>query len=257
MSFGIDVKALLLNKAADRVSEYESEPRIGTRYQAPLIGYVSANNPFFDEFYFRRLCIHPKIIFRPGNTVIVYFVPFADDITESNRGGSAVSAKWNRAVGESVMLAAHINGTMREVLQDLGYYETSGTNLPSDWNEELCRPEWSHKHAAFLAGLGRFGAAGAFHTEKGFAGCFGSVITTLQIDPSREWTEEELRERDRISDDIEAVSLSVCPGMIALCPAGAVTGNGVDRVVCKEFCKNQGQPAPLTDVCGKCFFIKI
>lgn len=255
MSFGVDVKALLSEKVSDRVHEYENVPRIGTRYKAPLIGFVDTDNPLFDEFSFRRVCVHPKKIFRPGFTVIVYFVPFEDAIAESNRGGDTVSDAWNRAAGESIMLVAHINGAIREALQELGYYETSGTNLPGDWDEELCRPEWSHKHAAFLAGLGSFGTAGAFYTEKGFAGCFGSVITTLKLDPSKEWTTEELYDGDRICQNIDAAIYSSGSEKAPLCPAGAISKDGVDRFVCMEFCKKQGHPAPLPDVCGKCFFI--
>ena len=254
MLFGVDAKALLLETAERRVREYENAPQTGTRYGEPLIGYVDTGNILFDEFYCRKMCMHPKKIFRPGSTVIVYFVPFADEITESNRGGFDVSAAWSRAVSESIMLTAHINGAIREALEGLGYYETSGTNLPGDWNEEACGPEWSHKHAAFLAGLGNFGAAGAFYTEKGFAGCFGSVITPLYIEPSKNWTAEELRNACKICDNIETAVASPECGKAALCPAGAITYNGVNKFACAEHCKQQEQPAPLPDVCAKCFF---
>ena len=252
--FGIDVKAALFEKAVARIKEYEKELRIATRYKPPLIGYVEADNPLFNEFYFRNACAHPKKIFRPGNTVITYFVPFEDEITESNRGGGAVSEAWSRAVGESIMLCAHINGAMREVMNELGYYETSGTNLPGDWDDKICGPVWSHKHAAFLAGLGDFGVAGAFYTAEGFAGCFGSVITTLRIEQSKEWTEDELKDSDRICQDIETAILYAGVGKESLCPAGAIKSERVNRPACAEFCKKQGQPAPLPDVCGKCFF---
>lgn len=253
MMFGVDVKAFLFERVEKRIQEYEKEPRIKTRYKTPLIGYVSAENPFFHEFYERKASLHPKQVFRPGNTVIVYFVPFSDEITHSNMGGDVVSAAWDRAMGESIMLTAHINGTLREAIDELGH-DTSGTNLPKDWIEEICGPAWSHKHAAFAAGLGNFGTAGSFHTREGFAGCFGSVITTLTVDDTKEWSQEELFEKSKTCDAIEKAVLFASPEKIPLCPAGAITENGVDRFACREFCKKQDQPAPIADVCGKCFF---
>ena len=253
MVFGIEVKALLMEKAGARIREYEKEERISARYKAPLIGYAQADNILFHELYSRGLCMHPKQIYRPGNTVIVYFVPFADEIKESNRGGNVISAAWDRAMGESVMLCAHINGTLRETIDELGH-DTSGTNLPGDWSAKIFGPLWSHKYAALIAGIGNFGTAGSFHTAEGFAGCFGSVITTLTVQESKEWTEAELKNAGKILDDAVCAICSAPPWKSALCPVGAITVNGIDRFVCQEFCKKQDQPAPLPDVCGKCFF---
>jgi len=152
------------------------------------------------------------------------------------------------------MLCAHVNGVMRGTFDEIGYYETSGANSPGDWAEEICRPRWSHKHAAFLAGLGDFGAAGALYTSAGFAGCFGSVITAYRLEPSREWTEDELSGKEALCGAIEKAILSAPDYKIPLCPVGAITAKGVNRAVCAEFCKKQDQPAPLPEVCGKCFF---
>ena len=41
--------------------------------------------------------------------------------------------------------------------------------------------------------------------------------------------------------------------MIACCPAGAISEEGIDKFRCQEYCLKLNEHIPSPDVCGKCF----
>jgi hypothetical protein len=40
------------------------------------MGFAQADHPLFDIFFGRDELVHPKAVYRPGNTVITHFLPF-------------------------------------------------------------------------------------------------------------------------------------------------------------------------------------
>ena len=44
--------------------------------------------------------------------------------------------------------------------------------------------------------------------------------------------------------------------MIAACPGGAISKEGIDRKACQEYCKTIFKHVPTPDLCGKCYFCK-
>ena len=60
------------------------------------------------------------------------------------------------------------------------------TNLPPTHNfdTEQLMSDWSHKHVAYIAGLGRFGTHHLLITAKGCCGRFGSIVTNAKIPAS-------------------------------------------------------------------------
>ncbi|MCB6992715.1 hypothetical protein LI177_04350 [bacterium 210820-DFI.6.37] len=258
MHIGVDIKGKILTDVKDAIKKFEARPDIKTRFGEPLIGYADSRNPIFDMYFSRTICDHPKRIYRPGNTVVVHFVPFAPEITESNRGGEAPSEDWERAFNESMWLSMRLNGVIREALDTVGRL-SSCTNTPTDWNEELCREEWSHKLAAFAAGMGEFGPAGCLKTKNGFAGRFGSIITDGQYAEAFETLDSDQLEalyqkiqRQYAYQEAEGVTCS--QEMIKACPAGAISEKGIDRKICQAHCKTIDKYIPSPEVCGKCFF---
>ena len=49
---------------------------------------------------------------------------------------------------------------------------------------------WSHKHVAYVAGLGKFGLHHMIITQKGCCGRLGSIITNAKITPTQRSTTE-------------------------------------------------------------------
>lgn len=258
MHIGVDIKAKIMEDIKEAIKEFEARPDITTRFGEPIVGYADARNSIFDMYFSRTLCDHPKRIYSPGNTVVIHFVPYAPEIAESNRGGDTPSEAWRKAFNESMWLSMRLNGVIRDALDTVGRL-SSCTNIPMDWNEELCREEWSHKLAAYAAGMGVFGPAGCLKTQNGFAGRFGSIITDGQYaEPFERLNNEQLeavyQEIQRQYCYKEADGVSCSEEMIKACPAGAISKEGIDRKICQAHCKTIEANIPSPEVCGKCFF---
>lgn len=68
----------------------------------------------------------------------------------------------------------------------------NASNLPPTYNydPENLRSDWSHRSAAYIAGIGKFGIHNMLITEKGCCGRIGSVITDMDIEPTKRIEEE-------------------------------------------------------------------
>lgn len=258
IKFGVDIREKILRNVKEAIRAFESRSDIRTKFGEPLIGYADARNPLFDMYVSKTICDHPKRIYRPGNTVVIHFVPYAPEIAEGNRGGSQPSCEWQAAFRDSMWLSMRLNAVIRETLDEEGRL-SSCANIPTDWDETRCREEWSHKLAAYAAGMGQFGPAGSFRTKNGFAGRFGSIITDGQYAEAFEPLDaDELEEVfARLQQQYcykEAEGVVCGKEMIRACPAGAISDYGIDRVCCQAYCKTIDEYIPSPEVCGKCFF---
>ncbi len=258
----VNIKKRIKENVQSTIHDYEERPNVDTKFGTPIIGYVSAKHPLFRLFMEEDRSLHPKGIYRPGNTVIVYFLPYAPHITESNRGGEEPSAQWTTAFYDSMHLAMELNRVIGVTLDEVGRLH-SPANTPMDWNQETQREEWSHKFAAYAAGMGRFGIAGSFHTEMGFAGRVGCVFTDYNYAP----VDEEELERldlentiDYIDSDCKylgAEHVMVSRKAMESCPVGAITKEGIDTAKCQDRCLEINPHIPSPEVCGKCFFYDV
>lgn len=257
---GINIKGKIENNVREAVKEFCQREDILTDFGDPIIAYVNTRDQLFNKFFDVGLTEHPKNIWRPGNTLIMYFVPFPEDVIMSNRGGEQISPQWRRATIEAAWLAMKLNRVIRQTLNIVGRL-SSLLNTQLDWNEKNCLPRWSHKLAAYAAGMGEMGPAGSFHTEAGFGGCLNGVATDGKyIEESEPLDDEKLNEiyRSLINSCCykEAENVSCSDEMIKACPAAAISRSGIDRRKCQEYCKTIDEYIPSPDVCGKCFFCK-
>ena len=256
--FGVDIKSRIEENVIKAIREFENREDISTRFDAPVIGYADTRDPLFDMFFSRGLSAHPKGIYRPGNTVVLHFLPYHAEIIDSNRGGSSPSEAWSKAFTESMWLSMRINGVIRETLDTVGRL-SSCTNTPTDWDETVFHEEWSHKLAACAAGMGTLGSAGSFHGKNGALGRLGSIITDgkyaekYSVLNSRQ-LEEMYRRIMEACCYRDAQGVSCSAEMTAACPAKAISPAGIDRATCQAYCKSIDEYIPSPDVCGKCFF---
>lgn len=257
---GINIKEKIATNVKQAIKEFETREDIVTRFGEPIITYIDAKDQLFDLLFDKELTEHPKNIYRPGNTVITYFIPYAEEITESNKGGNQVSDQWRRASIESAWLAMKINRIIRQTLNIIGRL-SSILNTQLDWDEEKHQASWSHKLSAYVAGIAELGPAGSIHTKAGFGGCCGSVITDGKFTESSEPRSQEQLETiyqniltDCCYEGAQGVSCS--EEMIAACPGKAISENGIDRAKCQNHCKTIDEYIPSPDVCGKCFFFR-
>ena len=248
------VKAAIEVNVRKAIDEYEAENDCVGMYLDPVIAYHDAKDPAFDTFYRMGICRHPAEIYRPGNTLVLFFLPYREDISESNRGGATTSEQWLTAYKKGTGLIMRINRAIRNTLESRGRL-VSCLNTPIDWNEKKAAEEWSFKLASYLAGMGEFSTAGSFVTAKGFGGRFSGIITDEVLYEAKPKVRTQEEYEAMIADIKKAALYEGIPSAecIAACPCGAISENGIDRFKCQQHCKTLNEYVPSPDACGKCF----
>ena len=135
---------------------------------------------------------------------------------------------------------------LKNKLSDKGY-EAGLIAATNNFDKERLLSDWSHRHAAYIAGLGTFGINNMLITTKGCAGRIGSIVTNLKLQPTERPKEEFCLYKYNGS----------CKACVKRCIVDALSENSADfaRFDCYDIClKNDDyhQDLGLTDVCGKC-----
>ncbi len=133
---------------------------------------------------------------------------------------------------------------MHEVLSKI-HIHCTGIPATHNFDERSLISDWSHKHVAFIAGLGRFGLHRMLITEKGCCGRIGSFVIDALV-------EKTPRPKDEYCLYFYNRSCRAC---VTRCVNGSLKEDVLDRHLCYKQClinveahKEMG----LTDVCGKC-----
>ncbi|MDR1658203.1 MAG: epoxyqueuosine reductase [Deltaproteobacteria bacterium] len=88
--------------------------------------------------------------------------------------------------------------------------------------------QWSHRHAAFAAGLGTFGLCDALITKVGKAHRLGSIIIRSRIPPTP-------RTYSGIYEYCLFHSSGTCGHCARRCPVGALGPKGHNKILCSNF----------------------
>ncbi len=186
----------------------------------------------------------------PGaRSVVVFFVPFTASLAEENHPGPFPCRNWGLAYQATNRLIEKLCGAIRDHLEKQGH-RCALTPATHNFDPRRLMARWSHKHLAYLCGLGRFGINAQFITPAGCAGRLGSLATTAPLGDHPLVGEAELCLHKRGHD---------CLQCAARCPVQAVTLEGIDRRRCwKRLIFNLEKGPTLsglessTHVCGKC-----
>ena len=226
---------------------YPGRNPVGTRWGEPLVGSASAADPMFGEF---KKLIHPGHLtpreLLPGaESVIVFYLPFDKGLhKENHREGFHCARSWAVAYVETNQLIADVTDDLRKELEKIG---RRAALIPATHNfdRSTLMSGWSHRHAAFAAGLGRFGRHNLLITKKGCTGRLGSLVTDLKLPPTPRPSQEFcLHKAGR-----------PCLKCVERCTFGALTAGGYDRFACFAQCRSNDSrfpDLPLTEICGKC-----
>jgi epoxyqueuosine reductase QueG len=171
-------------------------------YDAPLIGYASANDDYIASLQNNdeaNLSMQPPKYWLPSAaTVISVFFPYTERIRESNRGGDDPSDEWLHGRIQGQECNKQLTLHLRDALIAGGFAAAVPAVDERFWSAEAMRTEgrrtfssnWSERHVAFASGLGTFSLSRGIITEKGMAGRLGSVITSLRLEAdARPYTE--------------------------------------------------------------------
>ena len=228
-------------------------------FDAPLIGYASAEDPLFEELKKTEVIgchvMLPKDWLPEAKTVISFFYPFTEAVRKSNRGTiETPSSLWlhGRIEGQRFIQKASLflldifqkNGALCVApALDKRFHAAEGTEYSPEpgWKGQLFTSNWSERHAAFIGGLGTFGLSKGFITEKGIAGRFSSIITNVDLPPaSRNYT--GIYEY-----------CNWCGACARNCPAHAITlEQGKNHALCREYLQKTKEKFSPRFGCGKC-----
>ncbi|HHU62077.1 MAG: epoxyqueuosine reductase [Bacillota bacterium] len=228
------------------VAEYMEHKAIKTEWKKPLTAYAAVNDPLFHHLKEVVSPTHslPTDLLSNAKTVIAYFIPFENRISQSNVEGREASRKWAIAYLDTNQLILDLNLHLQNKLKEMDH---SSAIIPATHNfdEEKLMADWSHRHVAYIAGLGNFGLNNMLITDKGCSGRLGSIITDLELKP----TKRDGRERCLYKLN------GSCSKCVSRCVNHALFEDGFDRHKCYEMLlhnDNLYTDLGLVDVCGKC-----
>lgn len=234
----------------DYVKNYKENKGTESDWKEPIIGFADANDPMFLELKEIISLSHalPTDFITDAKSVIVFFLPFQDEIIKSNIGNIESSRAWDIAYIETNNLIVDINKYLHDKIIEMGY---NSTILPPTYNydEEELISDWSHRHVGYIAGIGTFGINNMFITEKGCCGRMGSVVTNIPLISTERKKQENCLYKYN----------GTCKKCVENCVASAIsTENGypfVDKKRCNDQIYNDDIPEysiGLGDTCGKC-----
>ena len=236
----------LANIVINSVNFQVDHAKTQTQYRKPLIGFASVNDPLFKQM--KEIIgphhLHPTELLPDAQTVIAFFLPFAETVIEANRKGSQIAREWAIAYIETNELIATISS---ELEKELAVHGINVATQPAthNFNEQDLTASWSNKSMAYVAGLGTFGINHLLITPAGCGGRFGSMVISAKITPSSRPTVENcLYLRD-----------AKCQFCVKNCPTGALTLQGLDKQTCYAHLLEVDKQFPdlgLCDICGKC-----
>lgn len=228
------------------IRKYMQREDIETKWEEPLIAYAKAND---EEFYRLKEVVGPSHglpidFLSNAETVVAYFIPFHKEIVKSNIDGKESSKVWAKAYIETNKLILDLNVYIKNELEKLGY---NSTIIPATHNfdEEKLISDWSHRHVAYIAGLGTFGLNNMLITDKGCCGRVGSIVTDLKIEATKVKNKENCLYK----------SNNICKKCVDRCVNNALKVDSFNRHRCYEMCLYNADvhsEIGLSDVCGKC-----
>ena len=218
-------------------------------YRKPLVGFSSAFDPLYTKIK-EVVGLHhlrPSDILPEVKTIISFFLPFSQKVVEANR------RELDHPAREWMDSYAHANNLIDQISHDLVDLVTS-RNLKAalvksthNYDQKTLKASWSHRSAAFIAGLGRFGLNRMLITPVGGAGRYGTVLISEELTPS-------VRSEEELCLFWKNGSCRYC---LECCPVKAL-GNGPDEFD-RQACHLKLQsvtPHTSTNqpqhVCGKC-----
>lgn len=229
-----------------RESELNKVPelRLPRIFEDPVIGIADAEDPLFlklkEPGVISPAHLTPAEWLSGAKTVISYFLPFSQKVREANYSDGLPALEWVYGRWEGEMCNNQVRRLLVDELEKSGQ-KAIAPALDSGFRVVERKSNWSERHAAYIAGLGTFGHGRSLITLKGCAGRFGSVITTLKIEPT-------IRRHDLFHTYCES-----CLSCVDRCASGAIRPEGKNIPVCSDYQDNIIKPKfDPRHGCGKC-----
>ncbi|WP_457550347.1 epoxyqueuosine reductase [Archaeoglobus sp.] len=227
---------------ADNVRSWIKRFVKGRFWREPLVSFCSADAT---ERLSKIVPNHltAEDLLPKAKSVVVYFIPFTEKVVKSNIFGVKPSNLWALAYVETNKLIECLNHFLAKKLEVEGF-ESAVIKPTHNFDEKTLLSMWSHKHVAYIAGLGTFGVHTMIITEKGCCGRLGSLVTTAEFEYN-----EPLKEEFCLYKRSQS-----CLECVKRCPFGALESVGLDKRRCYEILMENTKlfDFGFADVCGKC-----
>jgi epoxyqueuosine reductase QueG len=226
--------------------DFQTRQNVSTQWGVPIVGFASAEDALFKKLPEVASPTHalPKDVLPNAATVIAFFLPFTKNLTRTNIPGRYSSVEWGTAYVETNEMIRQLCLSLLDYFNSQGYPSMS---IPAthNWDEKKLISDWSHRHIAYIAGIGKFGLNNMLITEKGCCGRVGSFITSAVIEP------------DSRSDQPACLFKydGSCKKCVRRCVNNALNISSFDRFKCYEILLENVKRLEhigYADVCGKC-----
>ncbi|MDD5598172.1 MAG: hypothetical protein PHV82_09515 [Victivallaceae bacterium] len=215
-------------------------------WKQPLISFINTNDP---EFLKIKKITHkdhllPNEILNSAQSIICFFIPFEDEIIKSNISDYYASTEWALTYIRTNKLIGKIGNNIELFMNKAGY-EVGKIPATHNFKKEILVSNWSHRHIAYLGGLGSFGINNMLITENGCCGRFGSIVTNYYVEDKVKIVEEKCLNKINKS----------CGVCIKKCISNAYENNEFNKFKCYEVCLEnveKHKDIGYADVCGKC-----
>ena len=240
------MKDWIEHEVAAAVAEAQAREGSMTRWRAPLVSYASAADPLFPQLkqIVRATHLTPEELLPGARSVIAFFLPFEREVARGNRPNRLASEPWAAAYVETNDLVGVVSRRLADGLR-ARVFDAAVQPATANFDKEKLMSDWSHKHVAYIAGLGQFGLHQMLITSAGSAGRLGTLVTTASLEATPRSSQPAcLYTLDRS-----------CTECVDNCPVAALTVNGYDRHACYALCLENAAAHPrhdLAEVCGKC-----
>jgi epoxyqueuosine reductase QueG len=239
-------------------------------YRAPLVGFTTASDPGFAELREAVGPGHllPQDMLTGAQTVVAFFVPFDSGLVSLQREDPEVNRAWAEAYVETNLLIESVCGALGDALAGKGVRAV--WQLPThNFDRKTLLSVWSHKHVAYLCGLGSFGRHQMLITAAGCAGRLGSLVIDAALpEATGVFRSAEAPPGSKDAGEMSAAATAGagvefclarrggrCDTCIRRCPSGALTEQGLDKQRClRQLIQVNKQFPDLSNclVCGKC-----
>ncbi|PLX46010.1 MAG: FeS-binding protein [Deltaproteobacteria bacterium] len=241
MGLAEDIRHVVEEFVATSASNVSEEG--GKYFVEPLVGFADIRDPIFKDLKDIIGGFHwtpAEALKRAGfdnvtkGSVISCVFPINPDTILSNRNeGRFPSRRWAHTRNFGEMFITALKERLVEFLAGEGFLAVAPPSLDG-W--KMLRDErvgyaspWSERHVAYAAGLGTFSLNDGLITERGMSHRLGSVVTNA-----------ELPYNQRAFDNYRANCLTFadekCGACIKRCPTGALSPDGHDKDLCKNYC---------------------
>jgi len=238
------MKKIITDLIINYVKQYKLPDGSKTEWGVPLVGFAAAQDPLFLKLrdIVREEHLMPVDVLKNAETVISYYIPFSNNLVHSNKDGESCSREWAEAYVETNKMMSELNNYLVDKINELKFDASV-----VDWyfDREKLISSWSQRHVAFIAGLGTFGINNMLITEKGCSGRYGSLVTSIRVEPDPRPVSEFCLYKNNGS----------CRVCVKNCVFGALKEDSFNRYKCLEVCmKNSDRYRELgeAEACGKC-----